>query len=187
MTRHLDNEQMAAAVAGLELEAAAKGHLGSCLTCRREVQRVLDLLGARQRKLEDEAPDWTRQQQQIMNRLPATPVVPLWRSVWLRPAAAVAAVLVLAVGVAMLVDRDQLWRQEVDVERVLAEVESILEDDGIPGFEALVALGDDDDMVLAESDTMWDEDSDDIPGFEALDAMVPGLDEMEHLLANGVS
>ena len=61
MTTHLDDHGITAAVAGLELEAAAAEHLRSCLSCRQQVTAMQDLIDGRRQDFEDESPDWERQ------------------------------------------------------------------------------------------------------------------------------
>jgi hypothetical protein len=143
MNKHLDEHEITAAVAGLELEAAAAEHLGSCLSCRQRVSEMRDLIDARQRDLEAGAPDWERQRQKILARLPsAATVQPMRRRrVWTRPLLAVAAVLVAAIGLRALwmpaPSVDPLSDSELPVEQILAEVDAVLADDSIPGFELI--------------------------------------------------
>ena len=142
MKTHLEEHEITAAVAGLELEAAAEEHLGSCVSCRRQVTDMQGVIDARRGTLEAEAPDWERQRQEIMLQLPATPLArPLRRRSWTRPLLAVAAVLLAAIGLralwapAPVVDPGVI--SEVPVEQILAEVDAMLADDSIPGFELI--------------------------------------------------
>ena len=48
------------------LEAAVEEHLGSCVSCRRQVSAMREVIDARLEDLEAEAPDWERQRQEIM-------------------------------------------------------------------------------------------------------------------------
>lgn len=141
MKSHLEEHEITAAVAGLELERAAGEHLGSCVSCRRQVSAMRNLIDARLEDLEAEVPDWERQRQEIMMQLPATAIAPPRRRRWTRPLLAVAAVLVAAIGLRVL------WApgpavepgvvSELPVEQILAEVDAMLADESIPGLEVL--------------------------------------------------
>jgi len=141
MKSHLEEHEITAAVAGLELEAAVEEHLGSCVSCRRQVSAMREVIDARLEDLEAEAPDWERQRQEIMLQLPATPMARPRRRLWTRPLLAVAAVLVAAIGLralwapAPVVDPGVV--SELPVEQILAEVDAMLADDSIPGLEPL--------------------------------------------------
>jgi len=142
MKTHLEENELTAVVAGLELEAAAEEHLGSCVSCRRQVSAMRDVIDARRGDLEDEAPDWVRQRREIMSQLPPAPAVrPMRRSPWTRPLLAIAAVLVAAVGLRALwtpaPTADPGVISELPVEQILAEVDAMLADDSIPGFELI--------------------------------------------------
>jgi predicted anti-sigma-YlaC factor YlaD len=142
MTKHLDDHQITAAVAGLELEVAAAEHLQSCLSCRQQVSAMRDLIDGQRQQLEDEAPNWDRQRQEIMLRLPTIPARQATpRRVWTRPLLAVAAVLIAAIGVRALwlpaPAGDSIGPPEIPVEQILAEVDALLADDTIPGFERI--------------------------------------------------
>ena len=142
MKTHLEENEFTAAVAGLELEAAAEEHLGSCVSCRRQVSAMRDVIDARRGDLEAEAPDWVRQRREIMSQLPPAPAVrPMRRSPWTRPLLAIAAVLVAAVGLRALwtpaPTADPGVISELPVEQILAEVDAMLADDSIPGFELI--------------------------------------------------
>ena len=103
MKTHLEEHEITAAVADLDLEATTEEHLGSCVSCRRRVSAMRELIDARRRELEAEAPDWERQRREIMLQLPSTPMVrPFRHSLWTRPLLAIAAVLVAAVGLRAL-------------------------------------------------------------------------------------
>ena len=142
MKTHLEENEFTAVVAGLELEAAAEEHLGSCVSCRRQVSAMRDVIDARRGDLEAEAPDWVRQRREIMSQLPPAPAVrPVRRSPWTRPLLAIAAVLVAAVGLRALwtpaPTADPGVISELPVEQILAEVDAMLADDSIPGFELI--------------------------------------------------
>jgi len=142
MTTHLDEHEITDSVAGLELEPAAAEHLGSCLSCRQQVSAMRDLIEARRQRLDGEAPDWERQRQEIMMQLPsASTTRPERHRLWSRSLLAVAAVLVAAIGLRILwtpapvVDPGVV--SELPVEQILAEVDAVLADDSIPGFELI--------------------------------------------------
>ena len=142
MKTHLETHELTAAVAGLELETAAEEHLGSCLSCRQQVATMRDVVDARRRNLEAEAPDWEGQRQEIMLQLPSTPVVrPFRRRLWTRPLLAIAAVLVAAIGLRALWApapvADPGVVSELPVEQILADVDAMLADDSIPGLEPI--------------------------------------------------
>ena len=141
MKSHLEEHEITAAVAGLELEAAVEEHLGSCVSCRRQVSAMREVIDARLEDLEAEAPDWERQRQEIMLQLPATPMARPRRRLWTRPLLAVAAVLVAAIGLRALWAPapvvDPGFVSELPVEQILAEVDAMLADDSIPGLEPL--------------------------------------------------
>jgi len=142
MKTHLEENEFTAVVAGLGLEAAAEEHLGSCVSCRRQVSAMRDVIDARRGDLEAEAPDWVRQRREIMSQLPPAPAVrPMRRSPWTRPLLAIAAVLVAAVGLRALwtpaPTADPGVISELPVEQILAEVDAMLADDSIPGFELI--------------------------------------------------
>jgi len=142
MKSHLEEHEITAAVAGIELEAAAEEHLGSCLSCRRQVSAVRDVIDARRGDLAAEAPDWERQRQEVMSQLPsAQTALRGRRRLWTRPLLAIAAVLVAAVGLRALwtpaPTADPGVVSELPVEQILAEVDAMLADDSIPGFELI--------------------------------------------------
>ena len=94
---------------------------------------------AAQELLADE-PDWGVQAQQIMDRLPvAAAGHGRGRSSWLRPVLALAAVLVMAVGLGILRSNGPVEEPVVEptVEEILAEMDELLSDDSIPGFEII--------------------------------------------------
>ena len=141
MKTHLDEHEITAAVSGLELEGAAVEHLGSCLSCRQQVSSMRKVIDARRQRLEAEAPDWERQTQEILLRLRSPSMASPERRRWTRPLLAVAAVVVAAVGLRALwiplPPTDPATGSELPVEQILAEVEAVLADDSIPGFELI--------------------------------------------------
>ena len=141
MSMHLEEHEITSAVAGLELEPAAEEHLTACLSCRQRVASMRELIDAQRLRLEAEAPDWERQRQEVLLRLPsALTAGPERRRWWTRPLFAVAAVLVAAIGLRMLwapPPADRATNAELPVEQILAEVDAMLADDSIPGFELI--------------------------------------------------
>ena len=142
MNKHLDEYEITAAVAGLELEAVAEEHLGSCLSCRQRVSAMRDLIATRRQDLEADAPDWERQRQEVLLRLPSVPAArSARRHLWTRPLLAVAALLVAAIGLRLLLmptpPVDPGSDSELPVEQILAEVDAVLADDSIPGLELI--------------------------------------------------
>ena len=142
MKTHLEEHEITAAVASVELEPATGEHLGSCVSCRRRVSEMQDVFEARRASLAAEAPDWERQRQEIMLQLPSTPMAqPRRRRVWTGPLLTVAAVLVAAISLRALWTpapvADPGFTAEMPVEQILAEVDAMLADDSIPGFEVI--------------------------------------------------
>jgi predicted anti-sigma-YlaC factor YlaD len=142
MKTHLEEHEINAAVAGLELETRAEEHLASCVSCRRQVSAMQELVDARRKELEAEAPDWERQLQEVMLRLPSTPRARASRhNLWTRSLLAIAAVLVAVVGLralwAPVPPADSGVVTEMPVEQILAEVDAMLADDSIPGLELI--------------------------------------------------
>lgn len=142
MSMHLEEHEITSAVAGLELEPAAEEHLTACLSCRQRVVSMRELIDARRQRLEAEAPDGERQRQEVLLRLPsALTAGPERRRWWTRPLLAVAAVLVAAIGLRALwmplPPSDPVAGSELPVEQILAEVDAMLADDSIPGFELI--------------------------------------------------
>jgi len=141
MNRHLDDHAITAAVAGLELETWAEEHLASCLSCRQQVRSMQELFDERREHLMAEAPDWERQRQEVMGRLPAPVVRSLQRPRWMRPMLAAAAVILVVVGLSVLrrpfSQNEGHAGSELAVEQILAEVNAALADDTIPGFEPI--------------------------------------------------
>jgi anti-sigma factor RsiW len=141
MTQHLEDHEVDAAVAGLGLDKAARDHLDHCIECRRKVAAIEELIDARRGEMTGQEPDWEAQREAVLDRLPhAAPSAPVPRRGWWRPALAVAAVTVMAVGVGLLSPRGVELPSDLSdaaVEEILAEVEAVLADDSIPGFELI--------------------------------------------------
>jgi anti-sigma factor RsiW len=140
MNNHLTSEEIAAVVAGLELEAPSIEHLESCVACRAEAADLEELIRVRREEILDRAPDFDEQMKQVLDRLPGHPDADLRpRPRWLRPALALAAALVIAVGIGLLrPDRSVAPPVgEPSVEEILAEMDELLANDSIPGFEII--------------------------------------------------
>jgi predicted anti-sigma-YlaC factor YlaD len=151
MNRHLDDQEIAAAVAGLELEAAQREHLGSCLSCRAAVMEMAELISSRKQQMLESAPDWRAQEAEILARLATTGMPrPIPRRRWLHPVMAMAATVLLAVGIVVFMPPtetvDSVTAGGVPVEQVLAEVDALLADDSIPGLWPVDPMADSDDL-----------------------------------------
>jgi hypothetical protein len=140
MTTHLTPEQIDATIAGLEIDDEAARHLENCVLCRAEVTGFDELVDARRAEMSADEPDWTRQREAVMDRLPVgVASTGRRRPRWLRPMLAAAAVVVIAVGIGLLRwDRPvEPAADEVAVDEILAEMNELLSDDSIPGFEII--------------------------------------------------
>ncbi len=139
--KHLDDGQISTAVAGLDLDAEGRGHLESCVDCRRRVGMMAELIDARRLRMKDEEPDWAAQHEAVLGRLPsASQTPPVRSSGWWRPAMAVAAALAVVAVVSLVGPRSPELasdNSEIPVAEILAEVDALLEDDSIPGFEII--------------------------------------------------
>jgi hypothetical protein len=101
-----------------------------------------DLIDDRRQGFEADEPDWERQHREIMLQLPpAVNGQTSRRRVWTRPLLAVAAVIVAAIGLRALWMPAPMVEpggaSELPVEQILADVDAILADDSIPGFELI--------------------------------------------------
>jgi hypothetical protein len=141
MTHHLDDREMAKALAGEALDPPLTEHLESCVSCRREVERLSGLVADRRQQQEAQAPDWDRQRDGIMARLPSSQSAQRRRPVWLRPLMAAAAALVVAAGLRIAwmpsAPVEVPLQSDLEVEEILAEVDEVLADDSLPGFESI--------------------------------------------------
>ena len=157
MNTHLSEEEFTIAVEGRELVPDAAEHLAACIICRQQVAGLRKAVADRRAGLHAQAPDWERQRTEILTRLPsATPARTAGARGWIRPLLAVAAVLVMAVGL------NSLWKSspmpepvvgsEIQIEEILAEVDAVLADDSLPGFE-FIDPGMDDPASFFENGT----------------------------------
>jgi hypothetical protein len=140
MKSHLDEHEITTAVSGLGLEPAAEEHLASCLSCRQQVSSMRELVDARRQGLEAGVPDWDQQRQEVLLRLSSASTAGERYRRWVRPWLALAAILVAAIGLRMLwtpPPADRATNAELPVEQILAEVDAVLADDSIPGFELI--------------------------------------------------
>ncbi|MEE4270276.1 MAG: hypothetical protein V2I67_01295 [Thermoanaerobaculales bacterium] len=141
MNRHLNPEEITAVAAGLEIDDAAQRHLDSCVACRAEVERLDGVIDARRAEIVAEEPDWAASKTAVMDRLPESAAPDATRKPrWVRPALAAAAAVVVAVGLGVLRPEnpvDPTTGGDPAVEEILAEMDELLSDDGIPGFEII--------------------------------------------------
>ena len=140
MTTHLNRDQIDAAVAGLEIGPEVRAHLDTCVQCRTEVAEFGQLIECRREELAAGEPDWATHFEEVMGRLPVeTAASRRARPGWMRPVLAVAATLIVAVGIGVLRgDRQaQPPAAEFAVDEILAEMDELLADDSIPGFEII--------------------------------------------------
>lgn len=142
--RHMTDDEIALAVAGLELDGEIQRHLDACLGCRRRIEALKAPIVARHAEMLGEAPEWEAQREQILSRLdePAATIVRLHRRHWARALLAAAAVLIAAFGLWLHAGRRSpaTPRTDAQVERVLDQVNATLANDTVPGFEALDQL-----------------------------------------------
>jgi anti-sigma factor RsiW len=141
MKTHMTDEDLAAVVADLGLAPETEEHLSSCLSCRHEVADLRRFVADRREGMAAEFPDWQRQRQEVLARLADLPTArPAPARRWLRPLLAAAAVVVVAVGVGLLMPHGAATPPATDdlaVEQILAEVDAVLADDSLPGFESI--------------------------------------------------
>ena len=140
MKTHLTSDEITANAAGLELEPVAKKHLENCVACRTEVADFEAVVEERRSRMCNNEPDWEAQTRLIMDRLPAeSETLGRHRSRWLRPLLAVAAAAVMAVGLGFLRPGGPAEPPagQPSVEEILAEMDELLSDDSIPGFEII--------------------------------------------------
>jgi len=157
MTRHLNDQELASASAGIPLEPRQQAHLEGCVSCRRSVDFFLDQVDERRRSINLEAPDWDAQTKRILDKLPPAQVTPInIRRRWLSPLLAAAATITIVVGTGLIVQKNgpasvSSPRPEIEIEEILAQAESLLADEGIPGFDVFDDMTDDDLTALFEA------------------------------------
>lgn len=141
MNTHLSDDDFAAAVAGLDVDTGVREHLASCVGCRQQVADVQVYVADRRRAFETEAPDWELQRKNVMALLTDAPAAARPSgSRWLRPVLAVAAALLVAVGLRLAAPPSEVVPpvdDDLPIEQILAEVDAVLADDGLPGFEPI--------------------------------------------------
>lgn len=154
MIRHLDDHELASATGGIPLDPDREDHLNRCVSCRRSVTLFLDTVNERRRAMEEEAPDWNTQTERILGGLPPAPATPIAiRRRWLSPLLAAAATITIAVGTGLVVRQTgpapvSTPRPEIEIEEILAQADSLLAEEGIPGLEVLDDVTDDDLTAL---------------------------------------
>jgi hypothetical protein len=140
MNQHLTDDEVTMAVAGLDLGDSAREHLASCVACRAEVAALERLIAQRRAAATADEPDWQAITTAVIAALPVAERPGAHRRPrWLRPALALAASVLIAVAVAVLRPDRPIEKPagEPSVEEILAEVDELLADDRIPGFEAI--------------------------------------------------
>jgi hypothetical protein len=152
--QHLNDEQLAAVIAGLSVDPAAQAHLAECLACRRSVQMTEEAVALRRRQMEAQAPDLTRQRREIMDaigRVDGQGNGRRSRQLLLAAAAAVAAVLLGSLLWTLGWQRPEAQSfaiaaptTDIAAEEVLAQVDAVLASDQIPGFAPLEGIVPDD-------------------------------------------
>ena len=156
MNTHGSDDDFAAVVAGLDVESGVREHLASCVSCRQQVAELQAFVADRRGAMEAEAPDWQLQHRRVMTRLGAggDGAVSARRR-WLRPVLAGAATFVAAVGIRLSMAPHEAAppvSEDLAVEEILAEVDAVLADDSLPGFES-IDFGVDDPAKLIENGT----------------------------------
>ncbi len=157
MTRHLDDHELASATAGIPLEPEQQTHLEGCISCRRSVDHFLGQINERRRLISLEAPDWDAQSKRVLDALPLAQVTPVnIRRRWLSPLLAAAATITIVVGTGLIVQKNgpapvPSPRPDIQIEEILAQADSLLADEGIPGFDVFDDITDDDLTALFEA------------------------------------
>ncbi len=151
--KHLEDHEIAAALAGEPLESSSDEHLAGCLACRQQVTELEALISERRESLETEVPDWEEQRRAVLDRLGDPPAAARSQSHWRRALLAAAAVVLLAIGVRELtvpqITTVPGVDNEIQIEKILAEVEAVLSDDSLPGFESIDPGFDDPESMIA--------------------------------------
>lgn len=149
---HLEDHDFETVLAGKPLSGAAEEHLEVCLSCRRQLGEIESLIAERRRTFEAEAPDWERQQQKIMARLAGAGRSAPRRRRWTRPLLAAAAAVLAVIGLSEIeppsTPVDPPIEPDFQIEEILAEVDAVLSDDTLPGFESIDPGFDDPESML---------------------------------------
>ncbi len=154
MTRHLNDNELAAATAGIPLDPEQQNHLEECVSCRRAVDVFLEKVDQRRKEIVEEAPEWDAQLQAILDRLPQAKVIPMFgRRRWRGPLLAAAATLVVSIGTGLIVRQtgpapQPTPRPDIGIEEILAKTNSLLAEDAIPDLDVLDDVSDDDWATL---------------------------------------
>ena len=148
MNTHLTDEDLAAAVAGHGVSSQAAKHLSSCMSCRQEVAELQQSIAERRQGMDGRGSGLAAAASGGHGASGGSNDGPsrLAARRWLRPFLAAAAVLVVAVGVGLLMPHGAATPSATDdlaIEQILAEVDAVLADDSLPGFES-IDLGVDD-------------------------------------------
>lgn len=153
MNRHLNDSELAFAAAGFDLEPGPTAHLEACISCRRSVDLFLNRVDERRRAIEEEAPNWDEQLDQILGGLSIHSTKPAEKvRRWLGPLLATAATVIIAIGTGLIVqERDPVPvptpRPDIKIEEILAQTDALLSEEGIPGFEIILDDVSDDDLT----------------------------------------
>jgi hypothetical protein len=137
---HLDDAAFERLLVGRPVSLEDRQHLDHCLACRRELEVVRHALSEEREELVHDKPDWNAQRRAILDRIPASSVIPMPRPPRrARHLMAAAATLLVALGVGWLVRpggeiAPQSAAEPVPVEEILATTDTLLADDDIPGF-----------------------------------------------------
>lgn len=141
MNTHVTENDIGAVVAGIEVAPEVAEHLSSCVSCRQQVALMQRSIAERREEMAAECPDWQHQLREVMTRLSDTPVARTSGTRrWRVPVLAAAAALVAAVGIRLFLPPevgDATPGNDLAVEEILAEVDAVLADDSLPGFESI--------------------------------------------------
>ncbi len=157
MTRHLNEHELASATAGIPLEAEQQAHLEGCISCRQSINHFLEILNERRHSINDGAPDWDHHANEILTGISSAPEKSIFvRRRWRSPLLAAAATLIITFGAGVLFRMTgpataPPSRPEIQIEEILAQAESLLADEGIPGLDVFEDVTDDDLAALLEA------------------------------------
>lgn len=157
MSRHLNDHEMASAAAGFQLDSEPLAHLDGCISCRRSVTLFLDQVEDRRKAMEEETPDWDVQLEQILGGLSNEMIQPTSkRRRWFGPLLAAAATITIAIGTSLIVQKESSQSistpmPDIKIEEILAQTESLLAEEEIPGLDILDEVSEDDLAVIFEA------------------------------------